>query len=214
MIGLETLVEFYESARAFVISAGFGEEVEWQDSVFLSNLSESQFLREAAWVILSAGLNNRVVEKLFPVISRAFYWWESAARISTAGEQCVQDAREAFRHETKLRAIVDIAREVHASGFQNVIERVRTQGVHYIRQFPFMGPATAHHFAKNIGLPTSKPDRHLLRLAAALGYSRPEEMCRAISVASGDRVSVVDLVLWRYATLKTNYLEEVVGLYG
>ncbi len=80
-------------------------------------------------------------------------------------------------------------------------------GVDYIAQFPFMGPATSYHFAKNIGLPVAKPDRHLNRIASTVGYSNPHAMCQDIAQFIGDKISVVDLVMWRYATLDKNYLE-------
>lgn len=76
-----------------------------------------------------------------------------------------------------------------------------------LRSLPFMGPATTRHLAKNIGFDVVKPDRHLLRIAAVAQFSSPDELCRAISALVGDRLSVVDSVLWRYATLRSDYLD-------
>ena len=38
------------------------------------------------------------------------------------------------------------------------------------------------------------------------GYASPSAMCRRIAEVVGDKDSVVDLVLWRYATLDREYL--------
>ena len=53
----------------------------------------------------------------------------------------------------------------------------------------------------------AKPDRHLVRIAGALGARSVDHLCRPLAEFSGDPVSVVDLVLWRFATLRTDYVE-------
>ena len=52
-----------------------------------------------------------------------------------------------------------------------------------------------------------KPDRHLCRVAQAAGYSSPAAMCETIALDTGDRLAIVDLVIWRYATLTKSYCE-------
>ena len=69
------------------------------------------------------------------------------------------------------------------------------------RDFLSFGPITSVHLSKNIGLPLAKPDRHLVRLANDFGYESAEELCEQISSLVGDSVAVVDVVLWRYATI-------------
>jgi hypothetical protein len=49
-----------------------------------------------------------------------------------------------------------------------------------------------------LGFHTAKPDRHLARLAASLGFPDVQKMCRTIAAALAEPVSVVDIVLWRY----------------
>ena len=60
--------------------------------------------------------------------------------------------------------------------------------------------------AKNIGIQVAKPDRHLVRMAKAAGYSDVQLFCRTISQLSGDSIPVVDIVLWRFATIEKDYL--------
>ena len=66
--------------------------------------------------------------------------------------------------------------------------------------------AIAFHFAKNIGLDVVKPDRHLLRIASILGYNCPHKLCFDILELTNERISVVDLVFWRYEVTNKNYL--------
>jgi hypothetical protein len=69
------------------------------------------------------------------------------------------------------------------------------------QQFPFIGPITSFHLAKNLGLPVAKSDRHLVRLANAVGFEDVQSMCRNISSFTGDPVPVVDIVLWRFSAI-------------
>jgi len=67
--------------------------------------------------------------------------------------------------------------------------------------FPFIGPTTSWHLAKNLGFDVAKNDRHLARLASANGYDDAHSLCRVISKATGEQVGIIDIVLWRYAVL-------------
>ena len=80
-----------------------------------------------------------------------------------------------------------------------------------IRCLPFMGPATSYHLAKNLGLDVVKPDRHLLRITDVTGYQSPYEMCCDIAKVTSDKLSVIDLVIWRFATIQRQYLDHFSG---
>ena len=77
---------------------------------------------------------------------------------------------------------------------------------HFLKTFDFIGPVTCYHLGKNIGLEVVKPDRHLVSIAQAAGFPTPRDLCEVISKITGDKITVVDLILWRYATLHTNYM--------
>ena len=52
----------------------------------------------------------------------------------------------------------------------------------------------------------AKPDRHLTRIANRAGYTEVQKFCIEISRLSGDSIPVVDIVLWRFATIESDYL--------
>ena len=54
--------------------------------------------------------------------------------------------------------------------------------------------------------PKTYPARALGRVAEAAKFPSPFELCCAIADATGERLSVVDIVIWRYATLDAQYL--------
>lgn len=195
----------YLCAKKFVIQQGFGPEIDWQQTRCLDHISESDFLREAAWVVLAGGMRESVIRGCFPRITDAFCNWSSAKEIVASRPLCVTQALLTFNHRKKIAAIADIALHVTQVGFEQLRQALREQTTSYLQCLPFIGPVTSFHLAKNLGLDVVKPDRHLIRLARALDYLSPDQMCRDVASIVGDRLSVVDIVMWRYATLVPRY---------
>lgn len=200
------LVDIYLTAKDVVIEQGFAWEIDWQAGRRLDRVQESDFLRESAWTVLSAGFRESVVRRLFESISEAFLGWHSAALIHGSRAGCKQAALHVFRNERKINAILDIAAIVAECGFETIRSRIREDGISFLRTLPYIGPVTAFHLAKNLGLPVVKPDRHMQRIAKAAGLGSPHELCEMIADRVGDPIQVVDVVLWRYATLFSNYV--------
>ncbi len=197
----------YLCAKQSLIESGYAHEIDWMDALDFDAVDECTFLREAAWVILSSGLAERVVRKRFPSISGVFFDWQSAERIIRQRKSCRRSGLRLFNSPPKIDAIIETAAHLKTRGFRSVKEALKQEGPAYLLQLPYMGPATSRHLAKNIGFQEVKPDRHLTRLAAVLGYDHPLGMCTDIALAVGEKLSVVDLVLWRYATLNADYLD-------
>lgn len=203
----EYLVRAYLRAKEYVIRAGFAHEIDWQDDLSFDHTSETDFLREGAWVILCSGMRESVIRGKFERVSQAFEDWKSADSIVKREGECRRLALSVFGHKAKVSAIIDMVRRVAREGFSAIRERVRSEGVSYLRTFSYIGPATAFHLAKNLGLDVAKPDRHLLRVSSVTGFGSPENLCSAIASVIGEKVAVVDLVIWRFATLRTDYLD-------
>jgi hypothetical protein len=202
----DRLALVYLTIKERVIASGFSEEIDWQSERDFDRITESELLREAAWVVLSSGFRESVVRRTFPGISTAFLDWVGAKEIVRWIEQCKDAALRVFAHRGKIGAIASIVRLVAEARFSKIKQRIRHEGVAFIREWPFMGPVTSLHLAKNLGLPVVKPDRHLLRAASTAGYPSPEQMCRTIANIVGDSMAVVDVVIWRYATIEPDYL--------
>lgn len=103
-----------------------------------------------------------------------------------------------IRNERKLDAIIGIARHVYGIGFGLLKQRILDDPINELQKLPYIGPVTAWHLAKNLGLDVAKPDRHLVRLSGQLGYKEVHDLCASIAAATGNPVSVVDIILWRY----------------
>lgn len=201
----ETLGRIYLDIKNCVINAGFDHEIDWQAELVFDQTTETDFLREAAWVVLSSGFRETIVRRSFADVSAAFLNWLGARAIVERLEVCRAKAIRAFRNQRKIDGIIGIVQRVADEGIEGIKAQIRGRGIEFIQELPFMGPITSFHLAKNIGFDVVKPDRHLVRVSVATGYASPEELCRTICTVVGDSVRVVDIVIWRYATLKSDY---------
>ena len=204
-------VDAYLDAKYALLSAGYADEIDWQDSRSPERVDESTFLEEAAWVVLSTGFSEKVLRGRFDTISRAFLYWENAHTIVRHAQVCEAHALAAFNHRGKIHAITTLARIVATSGFSDIWDEVVKDPVETLRGFPYIGPVTSLHLAKNLGFDVAKPDRHLIRISKVLRFDCVEKLCRSVSHEVGDRTAVVDLVFWRFATEFPDYEERLLG---
>jgi hypothetical protein len=200
------LVSSYVLAKHEVVRAGYVDEIAWQDSVRFTDMTPTTFLREAAWVVLSAGMAERVVRLKFPGLGAALHDWDPVAVSRTPDN--VDRALPHFGHRKKIEAIVHIASVAANLDAPGLDAALREDPEGFLRSLPYIGPVTWKHLAKNLGLPLAKADRHLARLSAAYSRSSVADLCDEISGWLGEPVSVVDVVLWRYGALHARQCRE------
>jgi hypothetical protein len=202
----DDLISRYLFIKSSVINRGYLGEIEWQSALCFDDLNESDFLGEISWVILSSGMKESIIRKLFSDISKCFFDWSSSRIIIENKEECFNKAINYFNNKSKISAIIFAANILTKLDFEEFKIQILKDPISVLRQFPYIGPTTVYHLAKNIGIPVAKPDRHLLRIANSAGYSDVQLFCKEISQLSGDSIPVVDIVLWRFATIERNYL--------
>ena len=213
MAHLRTLAKAYYHAKTFLLTQGFCEEIDWQYDVSLDRLLVQDFLSEAAWVILNSGMRESIIRKLFPNFLRLFDNFQSTQWIIDNKEECRTNALNIFSHKGKIEAILVMIAFVNENGFEYTRDCIRSRGFEFISTFPYFGNATSFHLAKNIGLSIGKPDRHLQRVAKLLGYEDMQKLCLDISELTDEPIPVVDLVIWRYATIKYQRIEQFSRIY-
>jgi hypothetical protein len=202
---MNELAQKYLYIKDFVIDKGYRDEIVWQSSISLGNLDESSFLKEIAWVILSSGMRESVIRRIFGDISRCFFYWKSSKEIVDYKDQCFSLAIKYFNNRPKILAIINAAEKLENVDFNCFKRELYCNPMEVLREFRYIGPVTVYHLAKNIGLQYAKPDRHLVRISTNAGYQDVQTFCKDISNQVGDSITVVDLVLWRFATLERNY---------
>ena len=203
----DNIVNAYRYAKEVVLNASYHAEIEWQASLNFNDTTETDFLREYAWVALSAGMHEYVIRRYFPIISRCFYDWQSTKIIVEQEDKCRHLALRNFNNRRKIDGIIETARIIDLLGFDVYRESICHNPLEALQSLPFIGPVTRYHLAKNIGLPFAKPDRHLVRLANSVGYSDVQQFCKDISIYVNDSIPVVDIVLWRFAAITNSYLD-------
>jgi hypothetical protein len=210
---IELLANAYFVAKKFIINRGFADEIDFSDENIFDRLTEKQFLKESAWVILSSGMSYNVISKKFDLISETLMQWDIKL-INNNILKCKNGALKIINHPGKINAIIHISKVLAQRGFEIIKADISEYGIDYLKIFPYIGPATSYHLAKNIGFNVSKPDRHLLRISKTMGFSSPNELCTCLSKLISEKISTIDLVLWRYATLDKNYLNKISYLMG
>jgi hypothetical protein len=188
----------FDLARGYSRSARLAAEVDWQRSADFAIFSETDLLRETAWVILCSGFREAIVRRIFNHVSLSFVDWESAEIILENRDLCVRAAMGSIANSMKLNAIVACAERIATNGFEPLKRAVLLDPIPELQRFPFIGPVTVWHLAKNLGLNVAKPDRHLVRLATRCGYSSAGALCQDLANRNNEEIKVVDLILWRF----------------
>jgi len=161
------------------VRARYPEDVSWAENVKPCSDADS-FARQALWVILCSGFK------------------EQAARVIEA---------KIYKAIAKGKPIDDIGHKSKAKAIKHIIEnRVRLfdeyqaaeDKIEFLKSLPWIGDITKYHLAKNLGIDTAKPDRHLVRIAKQYGMN-PFELCNNLAAITGFKAATVDYVLWRAA---------------
>ncbi len=172
----------YLQFKLDLIEEGYADEIDWQTNIQPVE-DPIVFRNEAIWVILNSGMREQIARMIHGRI------WRAVAD--------GVDISEVFGHVGKVAAIKLIMGE-YVRMFNGYL--AAPHKIEYLQEIPFIGSITKYHLAKNLGHDCVKPDRHLVRIAKKYGMNC-EDMCEKLSNETGDKVSVVDIVIWRSANL-------------
>lgn len=170
--------ELFAKIDQAVREAGYSSAIEWSENM-KPPTTAAQFASEAIYVLINAGLSNRVAA---PIFTRCMAAVRSGKSASTA-----------FGHPGKAKAIDAIwKRRVALYRKLNKADDL----IAFCATLPWTGPITKFHLAKNLGADVAKPDVHLNRLAEPEGVTA-QELCDRLATETGYRAATVDLILWR-----------------
>jgi hypothetical protein len=202
-----SIARAYLQAKKYLYESGYFEEIEWQYGVNLSRINEKSFLEEYAWVVLNTGMSEKIIRKIFPYICSSFFHWSSVEKIVNHCDLCKNNALKYFNNKRKIDAIIETSKFIYDKKFNVFWKEILNNDIDYLKKLPYIGPITSYHLAKNIGFSVSKPDRHLVKMAKTLCYNSVDDMCNAICFLTDEPINVIDLVLWRYSTLKNDFCD-------
>ena len=157
---------------------GYGPVIEWSENI-QPPADADDFAERTIYVILNSGFRNSIAE---PIYHRCV----AALRIG-------HSATTVFGHPGKAAAIDTIWNE-RAVVFEQYGQSA--EPIDFLERIRWIGPITALHLGKNLGLQHAKPDVHMERLARR-DKTDTHRLCRRLARETGYRVATIDTVLWR-----------------
>jgi len=183
------ILEFYNQAESEVIKNGYAKEITMVECRKFEDQTPRTLFFEFVYVVCNSGMRNQVAEKIY--------------------KNYVKNGISAINHPNKKKAIQQGER-YYETWFETLKDQASDEErLEYLESLPHIGKITKYHLARNLGIDCAKPDRHLMRLADHFGYSDVQEMCKALSDVTGERIGTVDVVLWRYCNINSNYMENI-----
>ncbi len=177
------ILSYYQDAKTYILNTEYKQEYEWclNREPFEKCTSETFFF-EYVYVVLNAGMKEQIARKIY--------------------ERFCKDLDSNTIGHLGKRKAVDTAIGNYKMWF-NSLQLLQTDGarIEYLAELPWIGNITKFHLARNIGIDTVKPDRHLVRLADRFGFKTPLEMCLEIQRYTKEKLGVIDVILWRYSNI-------------
>jgi len=208
----EIICHIYYDIKNELINKGLSCEFDIFYDNFIENNTDSSFIRELAWVIINSGFKETIARRIFPNLTNCFFNW-CPNSICLNSDTCINSSKKFFNNINKLNAITDSARIISTVGKNYLIHKLCLNGPSYLKLFPYIGNVTCYHLAKNLGYQTTKPDRHLIRISNFFNYTNSFDMCYDIHIITGEPLSVIDTVFWRFANLNEKYISKLNILY-
>ncbi len=204
MVSDQELRNLYNTCLQKVIGLGWDEDIEWSRKVTISDLNKVEFFEQYAFCVFVAFFRWSVIDKKWPDLTVVFKGWDYE-EICQHKQEVEREARKVFGNERKVKSVLRCAEILSNRGWDNfrasLTSRDLSHQLELLDTLPGIGQAAKYQLAGAIGIDVAKPDRWLLRLASKYGYSATEEgvqeFARRIAELVGERVKVVDYVLWR-----------------
>ena len=186
--------------RLFQLDVEYRREWNWAQTVCPPE-SADDFACQAIWVICCSGFRAQAARVTEQKVRTALAAGRSATEVfPSSGKGRAIDTIWVNRGRYFAEFAELVARQASA---EEVIKWVANAKIPYVG-----GGILRYHFAKNLGIPCAKPDRHLARLAGVAEDDDPEAnyhavmaICRQLAESTDDKVGTVDLVLWRACNL-------------
>lgn len=165
-----------------VEAAGYADELAWAREIQPCDNS-IDFRDETIWVILNSGMKEQIAR----IIQHRVYNAMAEAK----------SLDKAFKHTGKVAAIRYVWDNCSSLFEQWLFTENK---IEFLLKIPYIGKITVWHLAKNLGLDCAKPDRHLIRVASQYDTT-PDELCARLARQTGERIALVDTVIWRACNL-------------
>ena len=198
----EAIIQFYKQAKQFIIEQGYQWEIDLVYSRTWEQAQPDHFFAQYCFVVFNAGMKNQVAQKIYEKFMATMDMELDGETMQETADARIKSLDvSVIGHEGKRGAIRDAIKSYRRWFKELQIKKNNERRVEYLETLPWIGKITKYHLARNLGIDVAKPDRHLVRLCEKFGFENVQEMCGYISKSTGDRIGVVDLILWRGSNL-------------
>lgn len=175
-------IKTFNELKQGILDRGYRQEIVWAENIKPCP-SADDFFAEYMWVVVSSGMKNQIAELIDERLWGAIREGKPLCSV--------------FRHKGKVKAIEQVLkeRELYYELYQQAEDKLA-----HLESLPYIGGITKYHLAKNLGVDTIKPDRHIERIAKNYGMDC-FQMCGDLAIETGLRVATVDQIIWRAANL-------------
>jgi predicted nucleic acid-binding OB-fold protein len=166
------------------IQLPYFDEVETRRNMTFEKCTENVFFAEYVYAVMNLGMREQAMRPIYEKF------------IETLD---IDDVKTRF--PKKQKAAISRAKTEFVRWFGEL--KCAKDKVEYLQSLPLIGKTTKWHLAQNLGIDCVKPDIHLIRLSKRFGFTTPLEMCKKIQeeIGNAEKLSVIDLILWRYCNL-------------
>ncbi len=197
-------IGLYYHAYNYCLSAGIEKDrLDWVKCLpYPEGITDKYFLGELAWCVFNAGMKEELIRRKWPALQEAFRFFSvNMVRLSAAKVR--REALMIINHPGKVEAVITAARRIFAEGPIGAKLAVMTieEALAYLQTFPFIGPVTRYHLARNIGFDVVKPDRHIVRITEFFGYDDCDAFVGEIAAQVLEPKGHVDFILWQWLAL-------------
>lgn len=190
----------YLAIRDHLVNRGYEPEWKWAQTVTAPENAED-LANNAIMVVCNSGFRAQAAAVMESKVQELLAAGRSATlAYPSSGKGRAIDTLWANRQQYFETYRKLVARDAIA---EDILDWIAKSGMPYVS-----GKILRYHFAKNLGVACAKPDRHLARLAGVPETDAPESnyaavmtMCRALEKDTGDKIGVIDVILWRACNL-------------
>jgi len=178
------------------------------------NRTDQDLLAEYAWVVVSCGMTAHVTSRLWPGLTAAFRNWDPPAAAASARDAQIE-ALSILKHPRKISAILAMADSLARQPGQmtRLAALPVPEALAFLQTLPWVGPTSRFHLARNLGWDVVVQTGPVPRLAAFL-ETTADELVRQTAAEVGERIRVVDLVLWNWGhQVGDRHMKEVASLF-
>lgn len=190
------------------------------------DITDQDFIKQCAWAIYGAAFSYRTLAKHWDALQDAYLHWD-VHKITAQPTTVRETALRSINNGRKANAILTIASCLEKRGWDEVKGTLQDlflydqQGnpiesaalIDWLDRLPNVGPVLATYIAKNIGVSAIKPDIWMIRLSKHLGYSPDKSgvdaMALDFQLICGEKINVIDTVLWNWAMVPQSCLESI-----